>query len=113
MLWPDTQDRGAVQRIITKDESVCAPVRRGDKLGEIELRLAGSTICKADLIASNEVERSFVKYNMSIIPDFLTSSWIRLAVRASVLLTVLYILACGLASFLQRRRGVSSTKKRR
>ncbi len=113
MLWPDTQDRGAIQRIITKNEDVSAPIRRGDKLGEIELRLAGSTICKTDLIAANEVERSFVKYNMAIIPDFLTSSWIRLALYASLFLTALYILACFLFSLAQRRAGTAKKKPRR
>lgn len=114
MLWPDTQDRGAIQRIITKNENVSAPIRRGDKLGEIELRLAGSTICKTDLIAANEVERSVIKYNMAIIPEFLSSSWIRLALRASLLLTGIYVLACFLASLAHKRaRGAAPKVKRR
>lgn len=96
MLWPDTQDRSAIQRIITKEDSVKAPIKHGQKLGTIELRLAGENVCTVDLIAGNDVKQSFVKFNLSVMPGFVKSGWIRTAIWVSLLITALYIAVCAL-----------------
>ncbi len=104
MLWPDTLDRGAIQRIITKEDSVKAPVKAGDKLGTVELKLAGETLGKADLIASGDVEQSFLRFNASAILAFPRSRWLKVAILISVLLTAAYIGLCILCAKGHRRR---------
>ena len=94
MLWPDTVDRSVVQRIVVKQDSVKAPVYKGQVLGSIELRFGGETLKKVDLVANGDVEQSFVRFNLSAAREFKHSKWMRTALILSILLTVLYLGVC-------------------
>lgn len=94
MLWPDTVDRSVVQRIVVKEDSVKAPVQKGQVLGSIELRFGGETLTKVDLIATSDVEQSFVRFNLSAAREFRHSKWMKTALILSIVLTVLYLGVC-------------------
>ena len=94
MLWPDTVDRSVVHRIVVKENSVKAPVQKGQVLGSIELRFGGETLKKVDLIATSDVEQSFVRFNLSAAREFRHSKWMKTALILSIVLTVLYLGVC-------------------
>lgn len=94
MLWPDNVNRSAVQRIVVKEDSVKAPVQKGQVLGSIELRYGGETLKKVDLVATSDVEQSFFRFNLSAARQFPHSRWMKTALILSIVLTVLYLGLC-------------------
>lgn len=104
MLWPDMVDKSSIQRIVTKLENVKAPVEQGEKLGEITLKLSGETLTTMDLVAAEPVERSFLKYNMSIMGDFFRSKWHKRAWMLAISLTLLYTAVCVYVFAMHRRK---------
>ncbi len=93
-IWCDTADMDSIQRIVTIDENVQAPVKVGDKLGTISLKLSGETLAEGNLIAATAVERSLWKYNLSLIPGFFGSVALSRSVKIALVLTLVYTAAC-------------------
>ena len=58
------------------------------------LKLAGETLAEIDLVAEGSVERSFWKYNLSEIPGFFRSKYLRRTWVLAIILSVVYIAAC-------------------
>ena len=73
---------------------VNAPVHAGDVLGKVTLKLAGETLAEIDVVAEGNVERSFWEYNLSEIPGFFRSKYLRRTVVLAIVLSVIYIVAC-------------------
>lgn len=65
-MWYSDIDTTSIQKNIKLAENVKAPVKKGEKLGEIELKLSDEQIAVIDLVASTDVERSFLKFNLSM-----------------------------------------------
>ena len=53
-------------------EQVDAPIHKGDVLGVASILYAGEEIARVDLVASFDVERSYLKFITGTILDFLT-----------------------------------------
>ncbi len=94
MLWARSENTNTIQREKVLYENVQAPVKVGDKLGELTLKYGGEQIAKVDLIASQSLERSFWKYNLAMIPGFLHSHWKTVAIVLGAILSLLYIAGC-------------------
>ena len=47
-----------------------------------------------DLIATSDVEQSFVRFNLSAAREFRHSKWMKTALILSIVLTVLYLVVC-------------------
>ncbi|MBR4200915.1 MAG: hypothetical protein IKQ91_06510, partial [Oscillospiraceae bacterium] len=71
-----------------------APVKAGDKLGTVTLKLSGETLDVIDVVAASDVERSFWKYNLAEIPGFFRSKYLKKTWVLAIVLSVLYIAAC-------------------
>lgn len=112
-LWYNDIDSTSIFRKINLPESVEAPVKKGDKLGEIELRLSDEVIDVIDLVAANDVDRSFIMFNLSMTKTFFSSKWFKIAIIISILLTALYTAICIWAynDSKKRARGSFSNKK--
>lgn len=112
-LWYNDVDSTSIQRNITLAEDVVAPVKKGQKLGEIELKLSDEVIDVVDLVASSDVERSFLKFNLSMTKDFFSSRWFAVAIIASLLLSLIYLAFCIWAynDYKKRAKGSFSNKK--
>ena len=94
-IWCDTADLSSIQKIQTLDSKVVkAPVKAGDKLGTLTLKLSGETLTEIDLIASSSVERSFWKYNAAEIPGFFRSKYLRRSWIIALILSLIYIGIC-------------------
>lgn len=112
-LWYNDVDTTSIQKNITLAEDVVAPVKKGQKLGEIELKLSDEVIDVVDLVASTDVERSLLKFNLSMTKDFFKSNWFGVAIIISVMLTLIYLAICVWAynDYKKRAKGSFSNKK--
>ena len=111
-LWPSTLDMSTVQRVIKLDENVIAPVKAGQKLGTIELKLSGESIATMDLVAKDDVERSALKYNLHLAKQFTDSIWFKIAIAVVILLIILYLVLHFKSKNKKRRRIKTVNKKR-
>ena len=93
-IWSDMTDKKSVQEITDWPSEVNAPVYAGDKLGKVTLKLSGETLAEIDVIAEGTVERSFWRYNLSEIPGFFRSKYLRNTWVLAIILSVVYIAAC-------------------
>ncbi|MBE6845275.1 MAG: D-alanyl-D-alanine carboxypeptidase [Ruminococcus sp.] len=112
-LWYNDVDTTAIQKNITLAEDVTAPVKKGQKLGEIELKMSDEVIDVVDLVAASDVERSFLKFNLSMTKDFFTSNWFVVAIVTSLILSLVYLAICIWAynDYKKRAKGSFSNKK--
>jgi len=112
-LWYNDVDTTAIQKNITLAEDVSAPVKKGQKLGEIELKMSDEVIDVVDLVASDNVERSLLKFNFSMAKDFFNSTWFAVAIISSVIISLLYLAICIWAynEHKKRAKGSFSNKK--
>jgi D-alanyl-D-alanine carboxypeptidase (penicillin-binding protein 5/6) len=94
MLWDDNIDPNAIERIITTEKNLYAPIEKGQKLGTLELSFSGETLTVIDLVATTDVERSDYKVNAEAAKRFNESGWFKAAIWISVLLCALYLGLC-------------------
>ena len=111
-LWPSTLDLSAVQRVVTLEDQVVAPVQKGAKLGTLELRLSGETLTTVDLIARESLERSELDYNIYLAKQFMSSTWFKVGVAAVAALILLYIVV-HISVNRKKRRKVKNVRKKR
>ena len=98
-IWCDTMDTNSVQKVGDWPTSIEAPVYVGTKLGKVTLKLSGDTLVEVDVVASNTVERSFWKYNLSEIPGFFTSKYVKSTIILAIVLSLVYIGLCVYLAF--------------
>ena len=54
--------KGKIERIVSINKNIIAPVKAGQKIGEVTYKLAGKEVGKADLVASSDVQKaSFIR----------------------------------------------------
>lgn len=112
-LWYNDIDTTSIQKNTTLAKDVTAPVKKGQKLGEIELKISDEVIAVVDLVAATDVKRSFLKFNLSMTKDFFTSSWFILAMVISFALSAIYFGLCmwAFSDYKKRAKGSFSNKK--
>lgn len=93
-LWFNEIDVTSIQKNINVEKTIQAPVKKGQKLGSIEMKLSDEVIATVDLVAASDVERSFVKFNMSAAKNFFKSKWITRAFIISLILSLMYLGIC-------------------
>ena len=93
-IWCDTMDISSVQKVGDWPTSIEAPVYIGTKLGTVSLKLSGETLIEVDVVASNTVERSFWKYNLSEIPGFFKSKYVKMTFIVALVFSLIYIGLC-------------------
>jgi len=55
-------EKGKIERLVNIDPNLTAPIKAGQKIGDVTYSLSGNEIGKADLVASNDVQKaSFIK----------------------------------------------------
>lgn len=93
-IWCDTTDVKSVQKIYDWPQEINAPVHAGDKIGTVTLKLSGETLAEIGVVAQSDVARSFWKYNLSEIPGFFKSKYLRSTWILGIILSLLYIGGC-------------------
>ena len=84
-------DTTTIQRVPKYNEHIYAPVKKGDIIGTMTLSVGGEELTTVNLVATSDVERSFVNYNMAVLQDFPKSKWFKIAVLVGTVGAVLYV----------------------
>jgi D-alanyl-D-alanine carboxypeptidase (penicillin-binding protein 5/6) len=112
-LLPDEVEASSVVLVpeYTQDP-VRAPVKKGDKVGEVKLMLAGEEIGRVDLISSETVEQNRWLYYLDQAQSFLHSFWFKFAVLLLGMLLIFYLVLMILRNRRRRRyRGVRPRRR--
>lgn len=112
-LLPDEVEASSVVLVPEyAEDPVRAPVRKGDKVGEVSLMLAGEEIGRVNLVSSETVEQSQWLYYLDQAKSFTKSFWFKFTVILLVLLLAFYIVLMVIRNRNRRRyRGVRTRKK--
>ncbi|MDD2955273.1 MAG: D-alanyl-D-alanine carboxypeptidase [Oscillospiraceae bacterium] len=112
-LLPDeVEATSVVLEPVYDTETVRAPLRKGDKVGQVRLMLAGEEIGRVDLVSAETVEQNRWLYYLDEIKTFTRSFWFKFAVILLALLTVFYIALMVIRNRRKRRyRGVRPRKR--
>ncbi len=98
MLWYDEVDTSLIksdgENIKFDKASFRAPVKKGQRLGEVTLTYSGEILGTVELVAVNDVARSSSKYNIFAAKNFSKSEWFKKAIMISSILAAIYILVC-------------------
>ena len=97
-LLPKDTDQSALLKDIKMAQNVKAPIKKGDVLGQIDLKIADDIIATAPLVAVEDVNRNFLLYISDMTFQFLS----RLSTK--ILLIVLGVLVLLYIIFLTRYR---------
>ena len=105
-LWYDLADSASIVQEVELKDSVSAPVEKGQKLGTVTLKFSGEDIATIDLVSTSTVELSSFKYYLALIRHFPKTPWLSRAIVISVILVLLYIVACIYShiQYLQRKK---------
>lgn len=111
-LLPVDVDTSAILHVAELPESVTAPVKKGDVIGTLSLRLNDEEIGKVNLIAGEDVERSVVLFTLDLVKRFFKRPLvIALCVLLGLLILILFVLA--LHRGRQAHRRAERMRKRR
>ena len=113
MLWPTQIDPSTIIRDTELPQMIDAPVKKGDVIGKLTLKVGGEELFTTDLIAANDVERSALKYNLAVAKEFFSSFWFKLAVGIVIVLIVAYIFIWATVARKKRRMMKRVNKKRK
>lgn len=96
ILWYDEIDTSLIKKdkIIWYKDTLQAPVKKGDLLGEVTLEYSGEQLGTVELVAVSDVNRSRSKYNFEAAKRFGKSVWFKNALKISIILCVIYIVIC-------------------
>ncbi len=111
-LIPDEIDPKSVQIKTYVDSHALAPVKKGDVLGYVEVKLADEVVGMADLVSIEDVERNDFLYIGHLIKVVFTSIWIKLAVCLLILFALIYVIII-IRQEVNSQRYRSIIKKRR
>ncbi len=107
-MLPENVEVAGVQFVPKLPESIDAPVEKGQKVGTLELYLAGEKLGEVGLITNDSVELSSVLYYYDAVITFFDSFWAKFALIFVVLLVVVYV-----AYMMLRNRNRQSRRRRR
>ncbi len=91
-LIPEEIDPSSVQVKTYVNSYVEAPVKKGDILGYVEVKLADEVVGITDLVADEDIARNDFLYIGSLFTNILTSIWIKLAVVLAILFALIYVI---------------------
>jgi D-alanyl-D-alanine carboxypeptidase len=118
MLWNDELNLNTIQREITLEKNVIAPVEKGQQLGTVTLTLAGEELVKIPLVAVKDVDRSAWEVNKQAVVKFPQSKYLKRTIIILSVFVALYILLCITALILanykpNKARNWRKTQRRR
>ena len=64
-------EKGKIERIVSLDNDIMAPVKSGQKIGEVIYKISGKEVGKADIVASSDVRRaSFFRIMLKLMQEW-------------------------------------------
>ncbi len=89
---PNDLDVSQLERKITTEPVIYAPVKKGDVLGSLVLEKEGVVYGEVDLVSNSDVSRSTVLYYLPLIKRFFSHIWVRIICIILAVLIVIYII---------------------
>ena len=90
-ILPKGTDGTVTQKTFTLPESVAAPIRQGDVVGQVSLSLAGEVIGTVDLLAGRDLDRNPVLFAVAKIGEFFSSLYFRVVLILSAITAAGYL----------------------
>lgn len=110
-LLPNDIDVSSISYTYDLPESVEAPIEEGEKIGTLNLMLAGEIIGSVPLIAGESVEQSDLLSGLKNFSDMTRSFWFKLILCIIGILIVLYIALMVVRNYNHRKYGNFKRKK--
>ena len=89
---PKNLDITSLEREIVTQEEVFAPITQGDVLGTVTLKKDGIVYGSANLIASDDIDRSTVLYYLHLIRQFFKNIWVRIICALLLVFIIIYVI---------------------
>ena len=89
-ILPSTSDNSVTQKFFHLPDSVAAPIKQGDLIGTVEIKLAGETIGVVNLVAGQDVNLNPVLFTISEFQAFLHSLYLKVVLVLSAIALALY-----------------------
>ena len=87
-------------------DSVDAPIKKGDVLGEAEIYYAEKLIGKVDLVAGENVEKSTILSIIRSIKNFFASDYMKIVYIILIAIVVIFIIICVIINLPKKKRKV-------
>jgi D-alanyl-D-alanine carboxypeptidase (penicillin-binding protein 5/6) len=100
----------ALEKVPHLNDEVLAPIKKGDKVGTMELKIDGETLATVNLIAANDVERSTLKYILYEAQRFFENKWVKVGLVVLAVLVFLYIVFSISYNYKKRKRRKSRNR---
>lgn len=110
-ILPTEVDISSIDRSFDLPDSIDAPIKEGDKVGEVTLSYANKKLATIDLIASESVDRSELLTALDGIKNLVTSGWFIVSVLIIAVLFVSYLIV--ISVYNKRRKSKRPVKKYR
>ena len=91
-IWLNSIDMNEVERKITVNENIVAPVYKNDTLGTLELIYEGETIGSVKLVATSDLPRATVKAEAAVAGKFFSSKQFKIALVIIIFAVVIYVI---------------------
>ncbi len=92
-LLPNNYDKGLLKTIVSCDESVKAPVTKGQVLGTVHVAYDDLELGEINIVASEDIERDAFSYFIAQAKDFLTHNFIWIIIGGIALLFLIIIIS--------------------
>ena len=89
---PIDMDISSIDREITTEQEIFAPITQGDVLGKMVLKKDGVVYAETNLVAGDDVKRSTVLYYLYLIEMFFKNIWVRIICAVLILFIIIYII---------------------
>ena len=88
-IWPIDVSVDDVEKVITVEENIVAPIEVGDVLGKMKLVYKGETLTEIDLVSTTRVDRSQSKARMKVVKSYFSSKVFK--VTLTIVLTGIFL----------------------
>ena len=110
-LLPGDIPASSVQKEYDIPESVEAPIKKGQVIGKVTLKLANQEIETVNLIATETIERSAILFLIDKTGNIVSSRWFWAAIGLFVVLIFIYIILVVRHNNKKRRRSLNRVKR--
>lgn len=107
-LLPIDSDITTIQKIKTFEKNVRAPIKKGDVLGKMDLKLNDNIIASVDLVASQDIHRSIFLYAFDVVARFLSNILVQILLGILVILIIIFLIMAARLRKINRMRAARS-----
>lgn len=91
-LLPSSISESAIMLVPNLEKQMDAPIKAGQKLGTLELKLADNILATVDLIAKENVERSNFAYIVHSVKNVINSIWFKIIAVILIVLIIIFLI---------------------